>query len=225
MYTGCKIVKPYENFVVECDNTYTDTTLSAFYSDPHTNWFDCVENEYLLILDKDGKPIDEYKWDGNKYVRLRFKNIDNMFSGRIVPRNVQQRMAFDMLQDDKTTIKIMTGCFGSGKTMLMVTHALDLIAKEKFDKIVWVRNNIEVKDTTPLGALPGTAFDKLLPYVGPLADHVGGMEGIEDLMQRGQLEVQHLGFIRGRDIKNSIIISTEAENLTKQHARKRNLNS
>ena len=217
MYTGCKIVKPYENFVVECDNTYTDTTLSAFYSDPHTNWFDCAENEYLLILDKDGKPIDEYKWDGNKYVRLRFKNIDNMFSGRIAPRNVQQRMAFDMLQDDKTTIKIMTGCFGSGKTMLMVTHALDLIAKEKFDKIVWVRNNIEVKDTTPLGALPGTAFDKLLPYVGPLADHVGGMEGIEDLMQRGQLEVQHLGFIRGRDIKNSIIISTEAENLTKQH--------
>lgn len=217
MYTGCKIVKPYENFMVECDNTYTDTTLSAFYSDPHTNWFDCVENEYLLILDKDEKPIDEYKWDGNKYVRLRFKNIDNMFSGRIAPRNVQQRMAFDMLQDDKTTIKIMTGCFGSGKTMLMVTHALDFIAKEKFDKIVWVRNNIEVKDTTPLGALPGTAFDKLLPYVGPLADHVGGMEGIEDLMQRGHLEVQHLGFIRGRDIKNSIIISTEAENLTKQH--------
>lgn len=217
MYTGCKIVKPYENFMVECDNTYTDTTLSAFYSDPHTNWFDCIENEYLLILDKDEKPIDEYKWDGNKYVRLRFKNIDNMFSGRIAPRNVQQRMAFDMLQDDKTTIKIMTGCFGSGKTMLMVTHALDFIAKEKFDKIVWVRNNIEVKDTTPLGALPGTAFDKLLPYVGPLADHVGGMEGIEDLMQRGQLEVQHLGFIRGRDIKNSIIISTEAENLTKQH--------
>lgn len=217
MYTGCKIIKPYENFMVECDNTYTDTTLSAFYSEPHTNWFDCVENEYLLILDKDEKPIDEYKWDGNKYVRLRFKNIDNMFSGRIAPRNVQQRMAFDMLQDDKTTIKIMTGCFGSGKTMLMVTHALDFIAKEKFNKIVWVRNNIEVKDTTPLGALPGTAFDKLLPYVGPLADHVGGMEGIEDLMQRGQLEVQHLGFIRGRDIKNSIIISTEAENLTKQH--------
>lgn len=217
MYTGCKIVKPYENFMVECDNTYTDTTLSAFYSEPHTNWFNCVENEYLLILDKDEKPIDEYKWDGNKYVRLRFKNIDNMFSGRIAPRNVQQRMAFDMLQDDKTTIKIMTGCFGSGKTMLMVTHALDFIAKEKFNKIVWVRNNIEVKDTTPLGALPGTTFDKLLPYVGPLADHVGGMEGIEDLMQRGQLEVQHLGFIRGRDIKNSIIISTEAENLTKQH--------
>lgn len=203
--------------MVDCDNTYTDTTLSAFYSDLGTNWFNCLENEYLMILDKEGKPIDEYKWDGNHYQRLKFKNIDNVFSGRIAPRNVQQRMAFDMLQDDKTTIKILTGCFGSGKTMLMVVHALDLIAKEKFDKIVWVRNNIEVKDTVSLGALPGTAFDKLTPYVGPLADHVGGMEGVEMLMERGQLEVQHLGFIRGRDIKNSIIISTEAENLTKQH--------
>ena len=38
-----------------------------------------------------------------------------------------------------------------------------------------------------------------------------------DFVERGQIEIQHLGFIRGRDIKNSIIISTEAENLTKQH--------
>lgn len=196
---------------------YSDTMLSAFYSDPHTNWFNCIENQYLVIVDESGNPIDEYKWNGSKYVRLRFKNIDNMFSGKIAPRNLQQRMAFDMLQDDKTTVKVLTGCFGSGKTMLMVVHALDMIQKEKFDKIVWVRNNIEVKDTTSLGALPGTAFEKLTPYVGPLADHVGGMEGVMDFVERGQIEVQHLGFIRGRDIKNSIIISTEAENLTKQH--------
>jgi len=122
-----------------------------------------------------------------------------------------------MLQDPNTTIKILTGCFGSGKTMLMVVHALDLIEKGEFDKIVWVRNNIEVRDTTPLGALPGSAFEKLMPYVGPLADHVGGMEGVERFIERGQIEIQHLGFIRGRDIKNAIIMSSEAENLTKQH--------
>ena len=216
-YTGYKMIYPMGAQMPLSNDFYTDTTLSAFYSDPATNWFDCLENQYLVIADKDGKPVGEYKWDGHKYVRLRFKNIDNIFSGRIAPRNVQQRMAFDMLQDDKTTVKVLTGCFGSGKTMLMVVHALDLISKEKFDKLVWVRNNIEVKDTTPLGALPGSAYEKLLPYVGPLADHVGDIEGIEQLIERGQLEVQHLGYIRGRDIKNSIIISTEAENLTKQH--------
>lgn len=205
MYSGYKTVCP------------SDEMLSNFYSEPHTNWFDCVENEYLILTDKEGHSIDEYKWTGDKYTRLRFKNIDNAYSGRIAPRNIQQRMAFDMLQDNKTTIKVLTGCFGSGKTMLMVIHALDMVMKDEFDKIVWVRNNIEVKDTTALGALPGSAYEKLLPYVGPLADHLGGMEGVEQFIDRGKIEIQHLGFIRGRDIKNSIIISTEAENLTKQH--------
>lgn len=126
-------------------------------------------------------------------------------------------MAFDMLQDEKSTIKILTGRFGSGKTMLMVVNALDLIQKGKFDKLVWVRNNVEVKDSVPLGALPGSAYEKLIPFAGPLLDHVGGLEGLEELMRRGVIDIQHLGFIRGRDIKNAIIMSTEAENLTTQH--------
>lgn len=65
--------------------------------------------------------------------------------------------------------------------------------------------------------MPGDVLSKIFPYVMPLADHVGGVDGIEMLMRQGKLEVQHLGFIRGRDIKNSIILCSEAENLTKQH--------
>ena len=80
-----------------------------------------------------------------------------------------------------------------------------------------MRNNVGVKDTKDIGALPGNTIDKIFPYVMPLADHVGGVDGIEMLMRQGKLEVQHLGFIRGRDIKNSIILCSEAENLTKQH--------
>ena len=87
----------------------------------------------------------------------------------------------------------------------------------QFEKIVWVRNNVGVKDTKDIGALHGNTIDKIFPYVMPLADHVGGVDGIEMLMRQGKLEVQHLGFIRGRDIKNSIILCSEAENLTKQH--------
>ena len=99
----------------------------------------------------------------------------------------------------------------------MVITALDLVQKGKVDKIIWVRNNIEVKDANPLGALPGSAYEKLIPFAGPLLDHVGGIEGLETLIQQDKIELQHLGFIRGRDIKHSIIISSEAENLTKQH--------
>ena len=69
------------------------------------------------------------------------------------------------------------------KTMLMVITALDLVQKGKVDKIIWVRNNIEVKDANPLGALPGSAYEKLIPFAGPLLDHVGGIEGLETLIQ------------------------------------------
>lgn len=205
MYTGYKVVTPSESECVE------------FYSQPNTNWFDCLTNEYLILKNAGQEILGEYKWNGSEYTRLRFKGIDNINLGKLSPKNVQQRLAFDLLQDNKTTVKVLTGCFGSGKSMLMITHALDLIQKGKFDKLVWVRNNIEVKDTTSLGSLPGSEFEKLAPYVGPLADHVGGLDEVNRLMDEHKLEVQHLGFIRGRDIKNAIIMSTEAENLTKQH--------
>jgi len=68
-----------------------------------------------------------------------------------------------------------------------------------------------------LGALPGTEFDKILPYVMPMADHCGGITGIERFVKEELLEVIPLGFLRGRSIRNSIIISSEAENLTKEH--------
>lgn len=189
---------------------------AQLYESPENNIYDCLENQYVIIRDAGGEG-DRFKWVNGVYKKLSYKQINNSFISKIKPRNIQQECAFDLLQDKNTTIKILTGRFGSGKTFLMASNALQLISDGKFEKIVWVRNNISVKDTKDIGALPGTELEKLLPYVMPLADHVGGVNGIEMLMHQGKLEVQHLGFIRGRDIKNSIIICTEAENLTKEH--------
>lgn len=204
MYKGYIVIEP------------TNEQWSELYSNPTNNIYDCVENQYL-ILNGDNGDSDYFKWSNSSYKKLSYKTINNSFINKIKPRNPQQVCAFDMLQDKNTTIKILTGRFGSGKTYLMVVNALQLLYENKFDRIVWVRNNISVKDTKDLGALPGTELEKLLPFVMPLADHVGGIDGVEMLMHQGKLEVQHLGFIRGRDIKNSIIICSEAENLTKQH--------
>ena len=190
---------------------------SELYSNSKENVYDCLTNQYLIISNPDGEIADKLKWNGNEYKKLSYKQINNSFVNKIKPRNTQQECAFDMLQDKNTTIKVLSGRFGSGKTYLMVVHALQLIQEGRFDKIVWVRNNVAVKDTKDLGALPGTELEKLLPYVMPLADHVAGIDGIQMLMHQNKLEVQHLGFIRGRDIKNSIIMCSEAENLTKEH--------
>lgn len=205
-YLGYKTISTDEDFIWE-----------AIYSESTRNIFDCLENEYVYIVSPSTENYDILKWADGKYKKLVYKTINNNFVDKIKPRNVQQQMAFDLLQSKTETIKVITGRFGSGKTFLMVANALQAIHDNKFEKIVWVRNNVGVKDTKDIGALPGNTIDKIFPYVMPLADHVGGVDGIEMLMRQGKLEVQHLGFIRGRDIKNSIILCSEAENLTKQH--------
>ena len=197
--------------------TDEDLIWEAIYSESTNNIFDCLENEYVYIVSPSTENYDILKWTDGKYKKLAYKTINNNFVDKIKPRNIQQQMAFDLLQSKTETIKVITGRFGSGKTFLMVANALQAIHDNKFEKIVWVRNNVGVKDTKDIGALPGNTIDKIFPYVMPLADHVGGVDGIEMLMRQGKLEVQHLGFIRGRDIKNSIILCSEAENLTKQH--------
>lgn len=184
------------------------------------NLFDTPTNGYILIpnADADGNTAG-IRWDGSRYVPIKYKKISNRFTGDIRPRNDQQRLAFDMLQNDDITVKMLAGTFGSGKTMLMVSSAIDMIEKHKFDKLIWIRNNIEVKNTKELGALPGTLLEKLgaASFAGPLADHLGGESGLEYWIKNGQVEVAHLGFIRGRDYKNAILLVSEAENLTKEH--------
>ena len=194
-----------------------DERLPIFYSDLTSNIFNCRQNEYVLINDADGASKDFYRWDGIRYVLVGYKTIKNDYTGVVKPRNPQQRLAIDMLYNQDITVKILVGKFGTGKDYLMSSIALDLVMQGNFDKIMWVRNNVEVKNSKPLGFLPGDAFDKLLPFAMPLADHVGGRDGLEHLISSQQIEVEHLGFIRGRDIKNTIIMCSEAENMTKEH--------
>lgn len=191
--------------------------INALY-DPKTNeTFGCLENEYLIARDEKEEVIDLFKCKDGRLAQVPYKAIESKFAGKIKPRNIQQKLGIDMLYDTDTTIKILTGKFGTGKDLLMSSAAIDLIEKGYFDKLVYVRNNIEVKNSKPIGHLPGSSNEKLLPFAMCLADHVGGVDGLSYMIEKGIVEVVHLGFIRGRDIKNSIILCSEAENLTKEH--------
>ena len=191
--------------------------INALY-DPKTNEiFGCLENEYLIARDEKEEVIDLFKCKDGRLAQVPYKAIESKFAGKIKPRNIQQKLGIDMLYDTDITIKILTGKFGTGKDLLMSSAAIDLIEKGYFDKLVYVRNNIEVKNSKPIGHLPGSSNEKLLPFAMCLADHVGGVDGLSYMIEKGVVEVVHLGFIRGRDIKNSIILCSEAENLTKEH--------
>ncbi len=191
--------------------------INALYDPKSNETFGCLENEYLIARDEKEEVIDLFKCKDGRLAQVPYKAIESKFAGKIKPRNIQQKLGIDMLYDTDTTIKILTGKFGTGKDLLMSSAAIDLIEKGYFDKLVYVRNNIEVKNSKPIGHLPGSSNEKLLPFAMCLADHVGGVDGLSYMIEKGVVEVVHLGFIRGRDIKNSIILCSEAENLTKEH--------
>ncbi len=195
----------------------TDEDLAAIYSNMSLNRFDCNINEYLLLRNGSEEIVDKLKWTGTYFEQVKYKQINNAFVGKIKPRNIEQELAFDLLQDDITKVKVLRGKAGSGKDFLMASTALDLIHKRKFDKIIWIRNNISVKNSKDIGFLPGTKDDKLKPFAMPFADHVGGEDGLDMLLGQGKIVIEHFGSIRGRDFKNSIIICSEAENMTKEH--------
>lgn len=193
-----------------------DSLLAQMYTDESANPFNLVENQGLVIRQPDDETF-EYVWKNSKINRVVRKPVESYQMGKIRAKNAEQALAINMLMDPSVTVKLMTGCFGSGKTFLGCACAVSLIQKGVYDKILWVRNNIEVKDSNPIGYLKGSYMDKMSVWAMPLADHIGGREALEQMIERGQLEIEHLGFLRGRDIKRSLIFCSEAEHLTRQH--------
>lgn len=100
--------------------------------------------------------------------------------------------------------------------MILVAGALEALKHKIFEKIIWIRNNVDVAGTKDLGALPGEVLDKLLPFLGPFIDHAGEDE-VRTMLNKGSLIVEPLQSLRGRNFENSLIICSEAENLTKEH--------
>lgn len=196
----------------------SESDVGDFYLNLHNNPCRCLVNEYCVMQNaENGEVIESFRWNGEDMVRVPFKTINSRYFGRVKPKNLQQQLAVDLLYNNDITVKMLTGCYGAGKDFLMTSAAIDMLDRGRVDKIVYVRNNIEVKDSRPIGYLPGSNEDKLLPYAMVLADKLGGRDALEMMIAQGKIELVHLGFIRGRDIKNAIVYCSEAENMTKEH--------
>lgn len=194
----------------------SEKEMEEFYSHK-INLYRVLENEFLVIENENGDIVDKFIFQNGIFKPVRYKVIKSLINGDIKPRNLEQELAFNMLQDDQTKIKVLVGPYGSGKTMSMLAQGIELLNKGIFQKIVYVRNNINVKDTMELGSLPGGVIDKLYPYLAPMADHLGGQLFLEQYIENGKIDPIHLGFLRGRDLRNSLIYCTEAQNLSVDH--------
>lgn len=211
------LVKNLDEYKGYKDVTLSDEEMSHFYCHLNENAFGCLVNEYLIIRKSDGDVVDYRKWNGEEYKTISYKQISSKFLGKIKPRNPEQTLAFDMVQDKSITIKVLSGGFGSGKSYLMISNALKMVEDGRFDKLVFIRNPITVSNITEIGFLPGELESKLKPGAMVLADHLGGETGLDMQIMTGNISIEYIGNIRGRDYKNCILYCTEAENLTKEH--------
>lgn len=177
-------------------------------------------NQYVVLKNKDGKIIQKGRWTKNGFAELCYEKINNTMFGEVEPKNLQQEFAFDLLQNDSITGKLLFGGFGSGKTMVSLVHALNRIIGRKpdFDRLIYLRNNIITKNTFEVGALPSDLVSKLKPFAMPMCDILGEETQLDLLIDSGKICLDHIGFIRGRSYRNSIVMVSEGQNITKEIA-------
>lgn len=189
----------------------SESEFTLLYTDPTINTLKCKTNEFVEIYE-DTILKDILFWNGTEYRNLKYKEFTAPTGERICPRNIEQKMYLDLLQNDDIPIKLCIGRFGTGKSMFAETWAAHQLQQGKYDKIVFVKNNLDVKGAGKLGILPGDEIDKQYPWLRQIEDHLGP-QLFEQYLNEGKLEPAHLSTLRGRDLKNCIILVDEAENL------------
>ena len=185
--------------------------MALLYSDPKMNILKCKTNEFAEIYE--GAQLkDILFWNGTEYRKLKYKDFVAPTGEHISPRNIEQKMYLDLLQNDEIPIKLCIGRFGTGKSMFAETWGTHHLQMGKYDKIVFVKNNLDVQGAGKLGILPGDEIDKQYPWLRQIEDHLGP-QLFEQYLNEGKIEPAHLSTLRGRDLKNCLILVDEAENL------------
>jgi phosphate starvation-inducible PhoH-like protein len=116
---------------------------------------------------------------------------------------------------NENPIVFAIGPAGTGKTYLAVVKAVSALKKGEVKRIVLTRPAVEAGEN--LGFLPGDLKEKVDPYLTPLYDALHDMLGneqTEKLMERGNIEVAPLAYMRGRTLNDSYVILDEAQNTT-----------
>jgi phosphate starvation-inducible PhoH-like protein len=134
-------------------------------------------------------------------------------STKVAPKSVNQKRYVDSIR--RNTITFGIGPAGTGKTWLAVAMAAAALARKEVNRVILTRPAVEAGER--LGFLPGDLMAKIDPYLRPLFDALQDMldaEKVAQALERGQIEVAPLAFMRGRTLNDSFVILDEAQNTT-----------
>jgi PhoH-like ATPase len=219
MYAGCLTLLTHPAIIDEFYSyRYLDVSALQLSYKLHPHEFVILKDELgtsksaLLKVNADAKRLEPL-----------FLSNDPIWG--IGARNVQQRMALELLLNDEIPLVTLTGKAGTGKTLLALAAGLMKIEDEhKYKKMLIARPVVPMgKD---IGYLPGEKNEKLRPWMQPIFDNLeflfdtkktGDIEKI--LAGMGSIEVEALTYIRGRSIPGQFIIIDEAQNLSRHEVK------
>jgi phosphate starvation-inducible protein PhoH and related proteins len=131
-------------------------------------------------------------------------------------RTAAQRAYVTLLTAKPTRIVIATGPAGTGKTRLAVAEGVQAISTGQVQRLVFARPTVSAAGEN-LGFLPGSAEDKMSPFVQPMMDALGCFltaREIRDMRIDGRIELAPLAFMRGRTFHKTWVVLDEAQNTT-----------
>ncbi|MHB8482866.1 MAG: PhoH family protein [Nitrospiria bacterium] len=145
--------------------------------------------------------------------KFQFSKIPVPSKKQIVPKSARQQAYIDAILKNEIVIGI--GPAGTGKTYLAMAMAVMAFSRRQVNRIILARPAVEAGEQ--LGFLPGDLYAKMNPYLRPLYDALFDMMDVEranSLIERGEIEIAPLAYMRGRTLNDAFIILDEAQNAT-----------
>ncbi len=131
-------------------------------------------------------------------------------------RSAEQRIAVDLLLDSDLGIVSLGGRAGTGKSALALCAGLEAVMERRQHRKVLVFRPLYAVGGQDLGYLPGTEAEKMSPWGQAVFDTLGALvsqEVVEEVLDRGMLEVMPLTHIRGRSLHDAFVVVDEAQSL------------
>jgi PhoH-like ATPase len=189
----------------ELDELYDDGTIDL----PAARELPCHCG--LVLLSDRGTALGRVTAD--KQVRLVRGDRDAF---GIHGRSAEQRVALEMLLDPEVGIVSLGGRAGTGKSALALCAGLEAVMERRQHKKVVVFRPLFAVGGQELGYLPGSESEKMSPWAQAVFDTLGAITSrdvIEEVLDRGMLEVLPLTHIRGRSLHDAFVIVDEAQSL------------
>ncbi|MCX5404907.1 PhoH family protein [Streptomyces sp. NBC_00335] len=165
----------------------------------------------LVLQSERGKALGRVTADGN----VKLVRGDREAFG-LHGRSAEQRIALDLLLDPEIGIISMGGRAGTGKSALALCAGLEAVLERRQHQKVMVFRPLYAVGGQDLGYLPGDANEKMSPWAQAVFDTLSAVAGravIEEVLNRGMLEVLPLTHIRGRSLHDAFVIVDEAQSL------------